>query len=106
VTLSSVSRAWTSKTKSSGFANQAALPCFNFRILKLPRLCEFCDALDAPESCRKDFGQLRRRVIEPAVAELQAKNGVEVEWKGVKVGGRKVSGLEFTFKPSQQGNLF
>jgi plasmid replication initiation protein len=67
---------------------------------------EFCDALDAPDSCRKDFGQLRRRVIEPAVAELQAKNGVEVEWKGIKVGGRKISGLEFTFKPSQQGNLF
>jgi plasmid replication initiation protein len=67
---------------------------------------EFCDALDAPESCRKDFGQLRRRIIEPAIAELHAKNGVEVEWKGVKIGGRKISGLEFTFKASKQGTLF
>jgi plasmid replication initiation protein len=67
---------------------------------------EFCDALDAPESCRKDFAQLRRRVIEPAVAELKAKNGVEVHWERTKPGGRKVTGLEFRFEPSKQGTLF
>jgi plasmid replication initiation protein len=67
---------------------------------------EFCDALDAPESCRKDFAQLRRRVIEPAVAELMTKNGVEIKWIATKPGGRKVTGLEFTFVPAKQGNLF
>jgi len=67
---------------------------------------QFCDALDVPESCRKDFAQLRRRVIDPAVAELKAKNGIEIEWQGTKPGGRKVTGLEFRFKPAKQGNLF
>ena len=67
---------------------------------------EFCDALDVPESCRKDFAQLRRRVIEPAVAELKAKNGIDVEWEGTKPGGRKITGLRFKFAPSKQGALF
>ena len=67
---------------------------------------EFCDALDAPDSCRKDFAQLRRRVIEPAVAELKAKNGVDVQWEGIKLGNRKITGLEFRFEPSKQGTLF
>lgn len=67
---------------------------------------EFCDALDVPDSCRKDFAQLRRRVIEPAVTELKAKNGIEIEWEGTKPGGRKITGLEFKFTPSKQRNLF
>jgi plasmid replication initiation protein len=67
---------------------------------------EFCDALGVPESCRKDFAQLRRRVIEPAVKELKEKNGIEVEAKGTKPGGRKITGLEFKFAPSKQGALF
>jgi plasmid replication initiation protein len=67
---------------------------------------EFCDALDVPASCRKDFAQLRRRVIEPAVAELQAKNSTEIQWKATKPGGRKITGLEFSFAPSKQAALF
>jgi plasmid replication initiation protein len=67
---------------------------------------EFCDALDVPDSCRKDFAQLRRRVIEPAVAELKAKNNIEIAWEGTKPGGRKITGLEFKFEPSKQGKLF
>jgi len=67
---------------------------------------EFCDALDVPDSCRKDFAQLRRRVVQPAVDELVAKNGVAIDWKPTKPGGRKVTGLEFSFTPAQQGNLF
>jgi plasmid replication initiation protein len=67
---------------------------------------EFCGALDVPVSCRNDFAQLRRRVIEPAVKELKAKNGVEIEWEGTKAGGRKITGLEFKFTPSKQGKLF
>lgn len=67
---------------------------------------EFCDALDVPDSCRKDFAQLRRRVIQPAVEEIIAKNGIEIAWTPTKPGGRKVTGLEFSFEPSKQGNLF
>ncbi|MFL9903313.1 replication initiation protein [Paraburkholderia fungorum] len=57
---------------------------------------------EAPPSCLKDFGQLRRRVIDPAVAELTGKDGLLIEWKPTKNGGRKVTGLEFTFQPNPQ----
>jgi plasmid replication initiation protein len=63
---------------------------------------EFCHAMEAPPSCVKDFAQLRRRVIDPAVAELSGKDGLQIEWKGVKEGGRKVTSLEFRFKPNPQ----
>lgn len=67
---------------------------------------DFCDAMAAPESCVKDAGQLRRRVIEPAVKELREKNGVEIEWEPTKPAGRKITGFRFTFKPDPQGRLF
>lgn len=65
---------------------------------------EFMDAVDAPPSCRKDFFNLRNRVIEPAVKELTEKDGLLITWKPVKA-GRKVTGLEFRFKPDPQGRL-
>ncbi|WP_434717185.1 replication initiation protein (plasmid) [Paraburkholderia sp. A2RO-4L] len=67
---------------------------------------DFCKAVDAPDSCVKDSGQLRRRVIEPAVKELQEKNGIAIEWEPVKPAGRKVTGFRFKFKPDPQGRLF
>lgn len=59
---------------------------------------EFLHAMEAPESARKDFAQLRKRIIEPAVAELKAKDGMEIEWTPKKQGGRKITGLEFIFQ--------
>jgi len=59
---------------------------------------EFCHAMEAPESARKDFAQLRKRIIEPAVAELKAKDGMEIEWTPKKQGGRKITSLEFIFQ--------
>ena len=67
---------------------------------------QFCEAMGAPESCVKDSGQLRRRVIEPAVKELQDKNGLQIEWEAVKPAGRKVTGFRFKFDPDPQGRLF
>lgn len=67
---------------------------------------EFCTAMDAPASCVKDSGQLRRRVIEPAVKELQDKNGLAITWEPVKPSGRKVTGFRFKFEPDPQGRLF
>ncbi|MFL9903322.1 replication initiation protein [Paraburkholderia fungorum] len=67
---------------------------------------DFCQAVGAPESCVKDSGQLRRRVIEPAVKELQEKNGLSIEWEPTKPAGRKVTGFRFKFKPDPQGRLF
>lgn len=66
---------------------------------------DFCMAMEAPPSCIKDFGQLRRRIIEPAVVELIAKNNLIIHWQAVKHGGRKISGLEFTFKFNPQATF-
>jgi plasmid replication initiation protein len=67
---------------------------------------EFCRAIEAPPSCEKDFGQLRRRVIEPAVQELISKDSLVVDWLPIKHGGRKVTGLEFRFSQNPQNSLF
>ena len=60
--------------------------------------------MDAKPSHRKDFGMLRRSVIEPAVRELRDKDGFDVAWKAIKA-GRKVTALEFTFEKSKQGRF-
>lgn len=57
--------------------------------------------MDAPESCCKDFGNLRKRVIEPAVKELLEKDGLLLEWEAIKA-GRKVTGLDFKFRTDPQ----
>lgn len=62
---------------------------------------EFWHSVEAPPSCRKDFGRLRTRVIEPAVKELGDKDGLIVNW-GLMKEGRKVVGLEFRFPPNPQ----
>ncbi len=58
-----------------------------------------------PESQRKNFKDLRRRVIEPAVKELREKNGLHIEWEP-ETAGRKVVKLDFRFRVSPQGALF
>ena len=65
---------------------------------------DFADAVEAPESCRKDFGQMRRRIIEPAVKELREKDNWLVEWEPVKAGRRVVS-LSFRFARNPQQSL-
>jgi len=66
---------------------------------------DFWIAMDAPPSCRKDFKALRIRVIEPAIEELKAKAGLQVEWQKLCNGSKRVSGLHFTFRPDPQGRL-
>lgn len=69
-----------------------------------PDLKEFQDAMDAPASCRADFGRLRTRIILPAVDELRQKDSLIVNWEAKKF-GRKVTGLVFTFEANPQGEL-
>lgn len=69
-----------------------------------PTIEEFCHAMDAKQSYRKDFGMLRRSVIEPAVKELRDKDGMQLEWSPIK-SGRKVTGLDFRFSPAVQRKL-
>lgn len=64
----------------------------------------FHKAMDATASHKKDFGMLRRSVIDPAVRELRDTQNMNIEYKAVKT-GRKVASLIFTFSPSLQNSL-
>jgi hypothetical protein len=44
-------------------------------------------------------------VIEPAVLAIQTKASMTIEWKVVRQGARRVTGLEFRFRPDPQGRL-
>lgn len=61
---------------------------------------DFCHAVEAPATAQANFGELRRRIIEPAVAELTAKNGLAIEWSATKT-SRKVTGLTFKFQSAK-----
>lgn len=69
-----------------------------------PTIDAFCNAMDAKPSHRKNFGMLRRSIIEPAIKELRDKDGLDIAWEQIKA-GRKVTGLVFTFSPSKQRPL-
>lgn len=57
---------------------------------------DFTTSMDAPPSLLKDFGQVKRRIIEPAIKELQEKDGWNIQWSPIKA-GRKVVKLNFVF---------
>jgi plasmid replication initiation protein len=65
---------------------------------------KFNHAMEAPESCKKDFGNLRLRVIDPALKELREKDNMLIDLE-LKKAGRKVTGLVFKFNPNPQGLL-
>jgi plasmid replication initiation protein len=66
---------------------------------------DFWNSMEAPPSCRKDFKALRLRIIEPSVASIASKANVQIEWRQIRSGGRRVTGLEFVFAPDPQGKL-
>lgn len=65
---------------------------------------EFADLMETPQTYRKDFGAMKRRVVEPAVKEIREKDGLKVKWEPIKA-GRKVQTLVFTFPREQQTSL-
>lgn len=69
-----------------------------------PTIEDFCRAMDVPESYTKNFKEVRRRVIEPAVLELVQKNNMLITWT-TQNAGRKVIGLDFKFQQNPQQNL-
>lgn len=69
-----------------------------------PTIEEFCLAMDVPESYKKNFKEIRRRVIDPAVTELIQKNNMLITWS-TQNAGRKVIGLDFKFQPNPQQSL-
>ena len=64
---------------------------------------DFKASMDAPPSL-SDFGQVKRRIIDPAVKELTEKDGWLIQWQPIKA-GRKVKALRFTFMRDPQGQL-
>lgn len=65
---------------------------------------DFCASMDATEKQRSDFNNIKRRIIEPAVKELQEKDGWLIQWIPIKA-GRKVASLRFTFMRNPQQSL-
>lgn len=57
---------------------------------------DFAQSMEATEKQRNDFAAIRRKIIEPAVKELQEKDGWTITWKPIKV-GRKVKSIRFDF---------
>jgi plasmid replication initiation protein len=65
---------------------------------------DFAKAMEAKPSHVKNFTEMRRWIIEPAVKELIEKDGWLIEWRQIKA-GRKVIALRFDFKRDPQGRL-
>lgn len=64
---------------------------------------DFKASMDAPPSL-SDFGQVKRRIIDPAVKELIEKDGWLIQWEPIKA-GRKVKAVRFTFMRNPQVSL-
>jgi plasmid replication initiation protein len=73
-------------------------------LLRIP-LNEFCHAMEVSDNYANTYKELRRRVIEPAVKELNKHKHLAIEWKPMKQGYRLVSGLEFRFKVISENAL-
>jgi plasmid replication initiation protein len=65
---------------------------------------DFAEAMEATEKQRGDFGKIRTKIIEPAVAELVEKDNWIIEWKPIKA-GRRVKSVRFDFRRNPQGRL-
>lgn len=68
------------------------------------RVDDFKKIMEVPEAYDRDFGLIRSKVINPAIKEIRAKDGLDISYAVTKT-GRKVTGLEFTFPPEEQKAL-
>jgi plasmid replication initiation protein len=66
---------------------------------------DFCTAMEATNTHRKNFKDLRKKIIEPAINELVKKDGWLIGFEAVKE-GRKVVRIRFDFERDPQGALF
>ncbi|SAK98245.1 Replication initiation protein [Caballeronia glebae] len=65
---------------------------------------DFAESMEATDKQRADFGKIRTKLIEPAVKDLQEKDGWLIDWRPIKA-GRKVKTVRFEFKKDPQGRL-
>ena len=57
--------------------------------------------MDSSTSYQANFNLLKKRVIEPAIKELQEKDNWIINWNVLKK-GRKISHLQFNFSKIQK----
>lgn len=67
-------------------------------------IADFCMSMEVTEKQAANFNNIKRRVIETAVNELNQKDGWKINWEPKKA-GRKVTGLRFTFERNPQQRL-
>lgn len=58
-----------------------------------------------PEKVGENFAHVRRKIIEPAIAELKAKDSWLIQWMPTKQ-GRRVKKIRFQFTRDPQLQLF
>ena len=68
-------------------------------------ITEFQSAIEAPPSALKDFTQLRLRVLDPSINEINEKTPFDAVWDAIRGKQRKVTALKFTFREKAQGSL-
>ena len=57
---------------------------------------DFAVSMDATDKQRENFNNIKRRIIEPAVKELQEKDGWQIQWQPINA-GRRVKAVRFDF---------
>lgn len=57
---------------------------------------EFKEVMEVPKAYDRDFGLVRRKVIDLAIKEIREKDGLDIRYETTKT-GRKVTGLKFIF---------
>lgn len=60
---------------------------------------DFAVSMDATDKQRENFNNIKRRIIEPAVKELQEKDGWQIQWQPINA-GRRVKAVRFDFSRS------
>lgn len=68
-------------------------------------VADFIKTFELGPTYQKDFGQVKRRVIDTAIEELKKKDGwiINVSYKKA---GRKISSIRFNFEKNPQADLF
>jgi plasmid replication initiation protein len=62
---------------------------------------DFATSMDATEKQKENFANIRRKIIEPAIKELQEKDGWLIDWEPIKT-SRKVTAIRFKFRRNDQ----
>lgn len=65
----------------------------------------FTKAMEATPKQQENFAKIRSKIIEPAIKELQEKDGWKIEYFPKKT-GRKISHIVFRFERDTQNKLF